>query len=147
MFEFEAVALFSGLSPKEVADLREIAQERRFSGGAPIFREGDPGDGLYVIRAGSVKIAHVAGVEVRQLFSTLQPGVIFGEMAVIEDRPRSATALAAPDVDLYFVPREDMRRLLKQSPTLSFNTLQMVSQRLRDFSSRDHRRCNIEHHR
>jgi signal transduction histidine kinase len=134
MVELEAVNLFRGLSSKELADLREISLKRRFTGGAQIFREGDLGDGLYVISHGTVKIAHLVGDEVRHVFSVLQPGAVFGEMAVIEDRPRSATALAAPEAELYFIPREEMRMLLQHTPVLAFNTLLMVSQRLRDFN-------------
>jgi signal transduction histidine kinase len=136
MLELEAVELFSGLNRKELADLRAVAREKNFPGGAQIFREGDRGDGLYVIGQGSVQIAHVAGAEVRHVFSTLGAGEIFGEMAVIEDQPRSATALAAADTRLYFFARDEMRALLQNSPGLAFNMLHMVSRRLREFNQR-----------
>ena len=134
MVEIDAVTLFAGLNSQELADLHKIAQERRLPGGAQIFQEGDPGDGLYVIRNGSVQITHRGGMKIQHVFSTLKPGDIFGEMAVIEDRPRSATALALAEVELYFFPRAEMRGLLQHSPGLAFNTLNMVSQRLRDFN-------------
>lgn len=134
MVELEDVTLFRGLSREELADLREIAQKRHFGGGLQIFREGDPGDGLYVISRGAVQIVHIVGGEIRHVFSTLGSGEIFGEMAVIEESPRSATALAAPEVELYFIPRDAMRQLLQRSPTLAFNMLHTVSHRLRDFN-------------
>src|ERR1700691_3917480 len=102
MVELEAIKLFRGLNPKELRDLREISQEKRFPTGAQIFREGDPGNGLYIIKSGSVQIAHMAGGEIRHIFSQLGPGEIFGEMAVVEDQPRSATAVALTDTQLYF---------------------------------------------
>jgi signal transduction histidine kinase len=159
MIELEGVALFRGLSPQEFAEVRKVAQERRFTDPSPnrpageshtvrtvlpegparsfstlaiIFQEGDDGDGLYVIKDGSVQIAHVQAGEIRYIFCTLKSGDVFGEMAVIEDHPRSATALAADGALLYFIPRTEMRRLLQQYPILAFNLLQMVSQRLRD---------------
>jgi signal transduction histidine kinase len=136
MLELEAVELFSGLNRKELADLRAISREKHFAGGSQIFRKGDRGDGLYVIGTGSVQIAHVVGAEVRHVFSTLGAGAIFGEMAVIEDQPRSATALAAADTRLYFFSRDEMRRLLQNSPGLAFNMLHTVSHRLREFNER-----------
>lgn len=134
MVELESVELFRGLKSKELRDLRGISLERRFAGGAQIFREGDPGDGLYVIKDGLVEIVHLVGSEVRNVFSRLEPGAIFGEMAVIELRPRSATAIAATDTQLYFIPREEMRLLLQNSPGLAFNVLHEISRRLREFN-------------
>ncbi len=136
MLELEAVELFCGLNENELRDLRKVSQERRFAGGSQIFCEGDRGDGLYVIVSGSVQIAHVVGAGVLHVFSVLGAGEIFGEMAVIEDEPRSATALAVADARLYFISREEMRRLLQHSPSLAFNLLHMVSRRLREFNRR-----------
>lgn len=134
MVEIEAVELFRGLSHEELSGLRKISHEKPFAKGARIFSEGDPGDGLYVVKSGSVQIAHIVGSEPRHVFSVFGPGAIFGEMAVVEDQPRSATAVAAGDSLLYFIPREEMRLLLKNSPLLAFNLLQMISHRLRTFN-------------
>jgi signal transduction histidine kinase len=134
MAELESVALFQGLSPVEWQGLRRIAQERQFAAGQEIFREGDPGDGVHVIRDGSVEIAHLTDLQEHRVFSRLGPGEIFGEMAVIEDLPRSATATAAKDTRVYFIPRDEMLALLKRSPGLAFNVLQEISRRLRDFN-------------
>jgi signal transduction histidine kinase len=136
MVELEMVELFYGLNHKELPELREISQEKRFPGGSQIFREGDRGDGLYIIKDGSVQIAHMVGEEARHVFSQLGPGEIFGEMAVIEDRPRSATAVALTDTQLYFIAREKMRTLLQHSPSLAFNFLRGISHRLREFNQR-----------
>jgi signal transduction histidine kinase len=136
MVELEMVELFCGLNHKELLDLQEISREKRFPRGSQIFREGDRGDGLYVIKDGSVQIAHLVGEEVRHIFSQLGPGEIFGEMAVIEDHPRSATAVALTDTQLYFIAREEMRTLLQHSPGLAFNFLQEISHRLREFNQR-----------
>jgi len=134
MAELESVGLFQGLPPGEWQNLRRIAQERQFAAGKEIFREGDPGDGVYVIRDGLVEIAHVVNSQSHRVFSRPGPGEIFGEMAVIEDRPRSATATAAKDTRIYFIPRDEMLALLKRSPGLAFNVLQEISRRLRDFN-------------
>ncbi len=134
MAELESVGLFQGLNAGEWPSLRRMAQERQFATGREIFREGDPGDGVYVVRDGLVEIAHFADGKEHRVFSQLGPGEIFGEMAVIENLPRSATALAARDTRLYFIPRDEMLALLKRSPGLAFNLLSEISRRLRDFN-------------
>ena len=134
MAELESVGLFQGLNAGEWQSLRHIAQERQFATGREIFREGDPGDGAYVVRDGLVEIAHFVAGKEHRVFSQLGPGEIFGEMAVIENLPRSATAIAARDARVYFIPRDEMLALLKRSPGLAFNLLQEISRRLRDFN-------------
>jgi len=134
MVELESVELFRGLSRKELADLREISREKRIPAGTVIFREGDRCDGLYIIRDGQVEIAHLVGREVRNVFSQVGPGEIFGEMAVIEQEPRSASTVATQDTLVYFISREEIRMLLQHSPGLAFNMLQEISRRLREFN-------------
>ena len=134
MVELESVGLFQGLNAGEWQRLRRMAQERQFATGREIFREGDPGDGVYVVRDGLVEIAHFVDGKEHRVFSQLGPGEIFGEMAVIENLPRSATAIAARDARVYFIPRDEMLALLKRSPGLAFNLLQEISRRLRDFN-------------
>ena len=125
---------FQELDPAELQALRNIAQERSFPAGARIFSENDPGDGVYLIRDGMVEIAHIVGDRALCVFSKFGPGEIFGEMAVIEDLPRSATTTAIKDTRVYFIPRAEMAALLRRSPALSFKLLQEVSRRLRGFN-------------
>jgi signal transduction histidine kinase len=132
--ELESAKLFQGLKPDELQNLRRIAQERHFAAGQEIFGEASPGDGVYVIREGLVEIAYHVDSKKHRVFSQLGPGEIFGEMAVIENLPRSAAAIAAKDARTYFIPRDDMLALLKHSPALAFNLLQEISRRLRDFN-------------
>jgi signal transduction histidine kinase len=132
--ELESAKPFQGLNPEELQNLCSIAQERQFAAGKRIFGEGDPGDGVYVIRDGLVEIAHLADLKEHRVFSRLGPGEIFGEMAVIENLPRSASALAVQDTWVYFIPRDEMLALTQHSPGLAFNLLQEISRRLRDFN-------------
>ena len=133
MIPLEAIPLFRNLSADELGALRRIAHEHRFAAGAEIFHEGSPGDGVFFVKAGLVEIS--AGPGDRRIFSRLGPGEIFGEMAVIEQLPRSATATAAADSKIYFLPRDEMRAVLERSPGLAFALLQQISQRLRDFNA------------
>jgi signal transduction histidine kinase len=130
----EASKLFCQLSPSELKALRRIARELKFSAGQEIFKEGDQGDGVYVVRDGVVEISGLVDGSVRLVFSQVGPGDIFGEMAVIEDKPRSACAVAKVGVSVYFIPRAKMLALIKRSPVLALALLREISHRLREFN-------------
>src|SRR5580698_4617634 len=128
----ETIPLFRLLNRNELQALRFIAQERQFAAGQEIFQEGAPGDGVYFVKSGLVEIS--AGTSDRRVFSRLGPGEIFGEMSVIEHRPRSATASAAAATEVFFLPRGEMLTFIQRSPGLAFALLQQISNRLREFN-------------
>lgn len=129
----ESCNLFCELAPPELNLLRRVVEERRFAAGEEIFREGDQGDGFYVVGEGLVEISGLAEDKTRCSFAQFEAGDFFGEMAVLDDKPRSATATAVTDVALLFIPREAMLELLTRSPALSLGLLREVSERLRRF--------------
>ena len=128
----ETIPLFRQLSRAEFEVLRRIVVERKFVAGQEIFQEGAPGDGVYFVKSGTVEIS--AGQAARHVFSRLGPGEIFGEMAIIEHRPRSAAATAAGEAEVYFLPRGEMLPFIERSPGLAFALLQHISHRLREFN-------------
>ncbi|MCL4179252.1 MAG: cyclic nucleotide-binding domain-containing protein [Verrucomicrobia bacterium] len=128
--------LFGGLLTGELLDLDQTAEFRHYPAGASIFREGDPGDGLYVIVEGTVQIVCRVGQDERRVLSTLGPGEFFGEMAVLDEQTRSATALAETEVRARFVPREDLLKALEGNPRLAVRLVKEFSLRLRDFNHR-----------
>ncbi|MEK7410772.1 MAG: cyclic nucleotide-binding domain-containing protein, partial [Actinomycetota bacterium] len=134
MVALESAELFRNLRPAELNALRAVSVERAFSAGQEIFREGAPGDGVYVVKEGLVEISGLLNQTIRRTFSRITPGGMFGEMAVIEHRPRSASATAAKDTDVYFIPRGEMLGLMERSPGLSLSLLQLISHRLREFN-------------
>jgi len=134
MVELEACPLFRPLKPDELRELRKAARERSFADGAEIFKQGDTGDGLYVVKEGRVQISGVMGENARQLFTKVNQGEMFGEMAVLEDKPRSASALADGPTTVYFIPREALLKLLAGSPALSLELVREISNRLREFN-------------
>ena len=135
MVSLASSKLFAQLPAEQVKRLTAASRELRFGPGEVIFKEGDPGDGLYVVLSGRVQIsATIAGGE-RHVFSTVRPGDVFGEMAVLDNLPRSAHASAEGEATLAFVPREQFLELLKNSPALSLTMVQEISRRLRDFNA------------
>lgn len=134
MVALESIELFRRLKREELEALRRVAKEEAFAAGGEVFHEGDPGDGVYVVREGLVEISGMINQDTRRVFSQVGPGGLFGEMAVIEQRPRSATATAVQDTIVYFVARDDMLAFLERSPGFALSLLQVISHRLREFN-------------
>jgi signal transduction histidine kinase len=134
MFALESINLFRNLKPEELKALRAITKERKFSAEQVIFKEGDPGDGVYVVSDGAVEISGGANTGEQRFFSRIHPGEVFGEMSVVEHRPRSASAVAVKDTTVYFIPRGEMLALIERSPGLALSLLQDISHRLREFN-------------
>jgi signal transduction histidine kinase len=87
-----------------------------------------------VVRDGLVEISGLVDQKGRLVFSKSSPGDVFGEMAVIDSKPRSACAVAKVDTEVYFIPRPEMLVLVERSPALALAVLREVSDRLRDFN-------------
>ncbi len=134
MVTLESSKLFSRLPAAELQALHKATQDVSFSRGQQIFREGDPGDGIYLVRTGRVQISAVLENGERHVFSEVLPGDVFGEMALLDDQPRSASASAEEESTVHFVPRREMVDLLKRSPELSLLLVQEISGRLREFN-------------
>lgn len=134
MVTLESSTLFSHLPPSKLERLRKVTQEIRFPGKRLIFKEGDPGDGVYVVKEGAVQISTIIGTGERLVFSEVLPGDVFGEMSLLDDQPRSAYAEAESDTTVYFVPRKEMVEMLEHSPELSLTLVREVSERLREFN-------------
>jgi len=96
-----------------------------------ILFENDPGDALFVVLAGEVKVV-LAGEDGREvILSILKEGDFFGEMALIDDRPRSANVVATADSILLILRREDFQACLEENPRIAFGLLRELSRRLR----------------
>jgi len=134
MVTLESSKLFSQLPQAELRAISQVTTERQFSAGEAIFQEGEAGNGIFVVKTGRVQISAALENGERHVFSDVQPGDIFGEMALLDDHPRSATASAAEKTTVLFIPRAEMVNLLHRSPDLALLLVQEVSQRLREFN-------------
>ncbi len=130
----EQSGIFQRLTPEQLRGLRLIAEERSFAADQVIFNEGDPGDGVYLVKHGRVEIWVTGEANVRQVFRQIEPGELFGEMAVLEDKPRSANAMAKEATVVYFLPRQAMLELVQESAGVSLALLREISGRLREFN-------------
>jgi len=125
------VDLFSVLTPGELAGLAARVRRRRYTKGTVIFLQGEPGNILYVIEAGRVRIV-IASPEGRELeIAEYGPGEFVGDMALLDGEPRSADAIAAEDCQLAILQREDFTRFIETHPQAAVRLLPVLSRRLR----------------
>ena len=101
-------------------------ESRYFKAGSTVFREGDVAHELFVIKSGKVRIQ----IGNRTL-TELGPDTIFGEMALIDSEPRSATAIAVTDVELVPVGEKQFLFLVSQTPYVALKVMRVLVQRLR----------------
>jgi CRP-like cAMP-binding protein len=104
---------------------------KRFKDGTIVFREGDPGEGMYVITRGKVKIVKIVDGK-PQILSTLGEGQFFGEMAIINREPRSASAIVSGDSEILEIPAAGFQLLISKSPEIAYQIVQTFSERLRE---------------
>jgi len=123
--------LFSRLPAVELARLLAELKEIAIPAGGVIFRRGDPGDALYVVRAGVAESRAGAGGPNDPILGFFQPGDNFGEMALLNDETRSATVVAVTDVDLWVLSRERFNHLVEQTPSVALALARLLSDRLR----------------
>lgn len=126
--------LFGELLTSELQSLEQTAQLLSFDAGQEILHEGEPGTGIYVIAEGSVEISSDVGHDTQKVLSTLGPGDFFGEMAVMDEQGRSATATAKDEVKAHFIARDDLFRILSTSPDLMIRLMREISLRMREFN-------------
>lgn len=125
------IPLFRQLDQTELENLAESVDQVKYKAGEVIFHENDPGDALYVIDEGAVRIwVHDADVKEVTL-SELQPGEFLGEMAVLDGGERSANATAMVDSTLHRLSRENVQDFLLQYPHAATDVIREVAARLR----------------
>jgi CRP/FNR family cyclic AMP-dependent transcriptional regulator len=124
------VPLFKSIG-SEVANFALMAREKTYPKGSVILFEDDPGDSLFVVRAGRVKVVLVAEDGREVILGILGVGEHFGELSLIDDQPRSAHVVAMEDSTLLVLRREDFRRRVEQSPQVAWALLVEMSRRLR----------------
>jgi CRP-like cAMP-binding protein len=107
-----AIPFFGGLEPAALDRLAAGMRSRRFRRGEVIFHIGDPGDALFVIVSGEVKISLPSETGDEAILATLRPGDVFGELALLDGAPRSASASALSPTETVILPRERLRELI-----------------------------------
>ncbi len=132
--------LFQGLSEKDLERLAGISRVEEYPSGEVIFREEDPGGALYIVIEGVVRISKFVPGAGEEAMAFLEKGEYFGEMALIDDHPRSATAIAHTGCRLLRIGKGDFRDFLSSDYEIACRVLQdfcrVLSRRLRETSDR-----------
>jgi CRP-like cAMP-binding protein len=119
------------LGEADLAAFADLTRERSYPKGSVIVFEDDPGDALFLVAAGQVKVVLIAEDGREVILSVLGEGSFFGEMAVIDEEPRSAHVIAMEDSSLLVLRREDFHARLRSSPDVAISLLKEISRRLR----------------
>lgn len=124
--------LFECLTEPELELLEKVAAVKTYPRNTIIFNAGDPSDSFYAIRKGRVSVGmnDEEGREV--ILSILGEGDYFGEMALVDDEPRSATVITRQVTELLVISKTNFKRILENNPGISFNLLKGLQKRLRE---------------
>lgn len=129
------VPLFGNMNAGELREFEKIIHRRSFKAGETIFWEGEPGVGMYIIQRGSVTISKYFSTEERKVLALLQAGEFFGELALLDESPRSATAIAKEETKILGLFRPDLFSLLDRKPRLGnkflFQLALIIGERLK----------------
>ncbi len=134
--QLQTIPLFAKLSADHLALVAELGHERSFEAKEVIFREGDAGAEFFVVLSGKVRISKAVPGAGEEALAILGPGSHFGEMALMDDTPRSADAIAHLATRLWAIKKQDLDALMRQHQDLAYELLwtfvRTLSARLRE---------------
>ncbi|MBM7555901.1 Crp/Fnr family transcriptional regulator [Halanaerobacter jeridensis] len=122
---------FSNLEEKEIKEIKEIMRPRKYNEGEIIFFEDEPGEGLFLVKSGKVKLTKMVESGDEQILTIIQPGNVFAEVVLFGNADYPATAVALEDSKLYLIRSKDMEKLIKDKPSIAVKLLDLMSKRLR----------------
>jgi len=125
------IPLFAGMQPADIARVAVRMRRRSFRQGDIIFHKGDPGTTLYLVEHGQIKIFTPSQEGREVVLSIFGPADFFGEMALFDDKPRSASAEAASPATVLTLQREDFRQAIVQHPAMSIAVMAALVDRVR----------------
>ena len=133
-FAIEALGrcpLFSGLGPEPLQAIAQTLRRRRFRRGEVLFHEGDPGDSLFIVASGAVKVVVPSEEGGEAILATLQRGDFLGELALLDGAPRSASAIALEATETLALPRDRFNALVASEPVIRDALLSSLAGELR----------------
>ena len=133
---FRKFALFAELDDRELLSIANVAKTRRYAKDDVIFHADESGDVFCLIREGQVKVTMISPEGKEIILSMLGPGDFFGEMALLDDEPRSATVVATEPLEVVTIWRKDFLQILSENFSITKKVLGELSKRLRSASNR-----------
>jgi len=136
LWYLKRINLFSEMSDAEMKQLEGITRMEAVKRKEPIYLPGDPGDSVFLLKSGKVKISKISEDGREITLAILEPGEIFGELEALDDSPRDTVAEALDDTHICVIKREDFESLLKRKPDLSFKLTKLIGLRLKRIGTR-----------
>ena len=127
-----AIPLFASMDERDLAEIADLLIDRKFPKDAVIFEDGSMGDYMYVIHQGEVKVTKMSEDGREKILEILGEGGFFGEMALLDRQPRSASVKTTRACTLLALSRQDFMALLRRNPDISLELIRELSRRLRE---------------
>jgi CRP/FNR family transcriptional regulator, cyclic AMP receptor protein len=128
--------MFSDLGSDELQRISSLCHTQHLAVGEVLFQKGDPGDALFGVRRGQIRIETGAADGSRLTLNFMGPGELFGEVAVLDGESRTADAAAGEASELFVLRREDFLSFLEREPKVAIKIIQLLCQRIRWQSER-----------
>lgn len=122
---FQRVSIFEDLTVKEVQKLRSLMHERTYRDEEHVFHKGQPGPAFYIVRRGEITIYQPGPPRVN--LAKIRPGELFGELAILDDSPRSASAVSVGETVLYAVFKQEFDTLMVSEPLIAAKVYRQVA--------------------
>lgn len=133
-----SIPIFSKLDDAELQRFAELTREKNYPKGSVIVFEDDPGDSLFIVREGRVKVVLIGEDGREVILGVLGVSEHFGELSLIDDQPRSAHVIAMEDTNLLVLRRDDFRRRVEANPGVAWLLLVELARRLRRADAKIH---------
>ncbi len=126
------VYFFKSLADKEINEIEKICHQKEYRPGEVIFQENDPPDNFYIVVEGAVEVWKNYFSQPKDLLAVHGPGNFFGEMALIDDLPRSATVVTKEPTKLLFIAKKDFDIIISQNVSVAYSIMMSISQIIRN---------------
>jgi len=123
--------LFSGLNEAEFERIAAFARIKKVSRGRVVFSKGDPGNSMFAVISGRLKVQNISEDGKSLIMGFLEPGAVFGEIAVLDSKPRTASVVSIEDSELLVIERAPFLRFLEAYPRVSIKLMEAICERLR----------------
>lgn len=128
--ELQQFQLFKGIDPEVLPSLMDVLEQRQYQSGVVLFNQGDQGDAMFLVRGGSIAV-FLRDSDTEIVFRNYGQGEIVGEFALLDDKPRSASARAVGDLNVWVLQRENFQKLLKDRPIVGVELMRSLAERVR----------------
>jgi CRP-like cAMP-binding protein len=130
----KGIPLFQGMSDRELDMLLALTTTKKLKKRAYLFRKGDPGNALFAVLEGRLKATGEGRDGKEMVFSVMDPGEVIGEIALLDQEPRSATVQAVEDVTLLTLHRRDLLPFLERNPKATIKLAAVLAKRIRNLT-------------